>query len=48
TSNTILYGGVGPQVMVPTGPVRPYANLGVGFGWFATTSSLEGTGDSEP
>jgi hypothetical protein len=42
TTNNIFFFGVGPQLMLPTGSVRPYANAGVGFSVFATTSSVEG------
>lgn len=48
TSNTIVYGGVGPQIMVPVGPVRPYADAAISFGYFGTTSSLSDDSDSEP
>jgi hypothetical protein len=40
TTNNIFYAGVGPQLMAPSGPVRPYANAGVGFSGFWTNSSL--------
>lgn len=43
TTNSIAYGNVGPQLMVPTGPVRPYINGSIGFSYFATTSSVDGT-----
>jgi hypothetical protein len=41
TSNNIAWFGVGPQLMVPRGPVRPYVNGSVGFSYFATQSSIE-------
>jgi opacity protein-like surface antigen len=47
TTNTIAYLNVGPQLMLHSGPVRPYANAGVGFSYFATTSQVEGTGSQE-
>jgi len=43
TSNDILFGSIGPQLAVPSGPVRPYVNGGIGLSYFATTSSLSGT-----
>ena len=43
TTNTIFYGNIGPQLMLPTGAIRPYVNAGVGFGYFATTSSVDGS-----
>jgi opacity protein-like surface antigen len=48
TSNNIFWLGVGPQLMVPAGPVRPYANATAGFSYFATTSSVKGRSDYEP
>jgi opacity protein-like surface antigen len=48
TTNDILVGGIGPQFMVPTGWVRPYVTGTVGFAYFFTKSSVEGSNDSEP
>lgn len=48
TTNSIAYLNVGPQIMVPRGPVRPYANAAIGFSYFATTSQVEGSGNDEP
>jgi opacity protein-like surface antigen len=48
TTNTIAHFGIGPQFALPSGPVRPYASAGVGFAYFATTSSIEGTNDNSP
>lgn len=42
TSNNIFWMGAGPQVMVPRGPVRPYANATIGFSHFSTMSSVSG------
>jgi hypothetical protein len=47
TTNSIAYLNVGPQLMVPTGAVRPYANAAIGFSYFATTSQVEGTQSDE-
>lgn len=47
TTNSIAYLNAGPQVMVPSGPVRPYANAAIGLSYFATTSQLQGSRDSE-
>jgi len=44
TSNSILWAAIGPQVMVPVGPVRPYGNVAVGVMDFTTSSSVRGTG----
>lgn len=42
TTNSIAYGNIGPQLMLPYGPVRPYINGTIGFSYFATTSSVDG------
>jgi hypothetical protein len=42
TTNAILYGGVGPEVVLADGPVEPYVNVSVGFSYFTTTSSVSG------
>ena len=47
TTNNIAWVGVGPQLMAPRGPVRPYVNGTVGFSYFATQSSISGADDSE-
>jgi opacity protein-like surface antigen len=47
TTNTIAHGHIGPQLMLQSGPVRPYANAGVGFAYFATTSQIEGTSSNQ-
>lgn len=43
TTNSIFYFNAGPQLMLHSGPVRPYANAAIGFAYFATTSQVEGT-----
>ncbi|HET6681415.1 MAG TPA: hypothetical protein VFG84_09475 [Gemmatimonadaceae bacterium] len=47
TTNNILSGGFGPQVQLPSGPVRPYLAATAGFSYFFTRSSVEGTYDNE-
>ena len=47
TSNNIFWFGMGPQLMAPRGPVRPYVNGTVGFSYFATESSVKGLNDGE-
>lgn len=42
TTNSIAYLNVGPQLMVPTGAVRPYINAAIGGSYFGTTSSVDG------
>ncbi|HEX2210087.1 MAG TPA: outer membrane beta-barrel protein, partial [Longimicrobium sp.] len=41
TSNTLLYVGLGPQVGVTRGPVRPYAHLFGGVHYLVTESAYE-------
>lgn len=48
TSNNIFMLGVGPQLMLPNGTVRPYLNGSVGLSYFWTESSLEGSNSSQP
>jgi opacity protein-like surface antigen len=40
TDNWLLNAGIGPQVMLRSGTVRPYAHALAGFGYFATETSL--------
>ncbi|HSJ08489.1 MAG TPA: hypothetical protein VK928_01210 [Longimicrobiales bacterium] len=47
TTNSIAYLNAGPQLMVPTGTVRPYINGAIGFSYFATTSSVKGVNDGD-
>lgn len=46
TSNNILTYSVGPQLMVPAGPIRPYANAFMGGAYFFTESSVGGSDNS--
>ncbi|MGI9090171.1 MAG: hypothetical protein ACR2GG_03585 [Gemmatimonadaceae bacterium] len=43
TSNNIFVASVGPQISVPTGPIRPYVNGAIGLAYFYTQTSLKGT-----
>jgi opacity protein-like surface antigen len=45
TDNNIVMFGVGPQIMAPSGSIRPYANGGIGLAYFATQSSVGGSSD---
>lgn len=47
TDNTILSYSVGPQLMWPSGAVRPYALGTIGGSYFATNTSLEGTNNDD-
>lgn len=40
TTNNIAWGAIGPQIMIPDGPFRPYANAAIAYTDFSTTSSL--------
>jgi len=44
TTNTVGYGGVGPELAIP-GAVSPYVFATAGFSWFSTQSSLSGVDD---
>ncbi|HEX2189343.1 MAG TPA: hypothetical protein VHG51_10620 [Longimicrobiaceae bacterium] len=41
TSNNIAWIGVGPQIGVPDGTLKPYVNGYAGYSYLATTSSVE-------
>jgi opacity protein-like surface antigen len=47
TSNSIAYGSIGPEVMLPYGLLRPYLNAGVGFSYFSTDSNISGVNSGE-
>lgn len=47
TDNNIAWIGVGPQISVPSGAIRPYANATAGIAYFATTSSVRGDDSNE-
>jgi hypothetical protein len=40
TTNSIAWGAIGPQIMIPEGPFRPYVNAAVAYTDFSTTSTL--------
>ena len=48
TSNNIFVMSVGPQIMMPSGAVRPYMNATAGWAYFFTHSSVESGVDFEP
>jgi hypothetical protein len=48
TSNVIVNLGIGPQLTATRGAIRPYVNGEIGFSYFGTSSSVEGTHDVEP
>ncbi|HEY7393323.1 MAG TPA: hypothetical protein VH559_00675, partial [Gemmatimonadaceae bacterium] len=45
TRNYVVPLSLGPQLMWPTGPVRPYVNAGIGTQLFYTQSGVQGTED---
>jgi opacity protein-like surface antigen len=47
TTNSIVALTWGPEIAVPTGRIRPYANVGYSRVLFRTSSSLKGTGSSD-
>lgn len=47
TTNSIGYLNIGPQLMLPDGPVRPYVNAAIGGSYFGTSSSVSGTDANE-
>ncbi len=50
TTNSIFWAAIGPQIMIPVGPVRPYGNAAIGAMYFTTNSSIrghDGYGDRE-
>ncbi len=48
TSNDILSFGVGPEFHLPMGAFQPYLQGGIGIADFATTTSVEGSNNSNP
>jgi hypothetical protein len=40
TTNNIAWGAIGPQLMIPNGPFRPYVNAAIAYTDFSTTSTL--------
>lgn len=47
TTNSIAYLNIGPQLMLPAGPVRPYVNAAIGGSYFGTSSSVSGTDSND-
>jgi hypothetical protein len=45
TSNNILFMGIGPELAFGDAGLRGYLHGGVGFAYFATTSSVRGSGN---
>lgn len=49
TSNNLAYAAVGPQLMAPAGPIRPYAAVQLGWTFLWTDSRVEGSNNqNEP
>lgn len=47
TTNSIFFGGLGPELVLARGDVEPYVNASFGFSYFSTMSSLSGESDYE-
>ncbi|HKP74089.1 MAG TPA: hypothetical protein VJT67_01040 [Longimicrobiaceae bacterium] len=47
TDNNIAFFGAGPQIGLPTGAIRPYANGFAGVSYIFTESSVRGTSSGE-
>ena len=41
TTNSIVYGGIGPELVLAKGDVQPYVHGSAGFSYFVTSSSLD-------
>lgn len=41
TTNTIVYGQIGPELVLLRGDVQPYVHAGAGLSYFVTSSSLD-------
>jgi hypothetical protein len=48
TSNNIAFVGVGPQIGLPDGRLRPYANAFAGYSFIWTGSTVRGSWSQEP
>jgi len=48
TTNGIVSAGLGPQVYLGTGPIRPFIYGTVGFSYFVTSTSVSGMYEDEP
>ena len=48
TSNNIAFVGIGPQIGVPDGRLRPYAHGHVGYSYIFTSSSVHGGWHHDP
>jgi hypothetical protein len=47
TSNNIVWAGIGPQITLPTQGIQPYGYGEIGFSYFFTESSVEGSNNNE-
>lgn len=48
TTNNIAFIGIGPQIGVPDGRLKPYVNGYAGYSFLWTASSVRGTWDDDP
>ncbi len=48
TTNSIFSAGMGPQIYLGRGPIRPYVYGTAGFAYFVTSTSVNGSHGDEP
>ena len=48
TTNSIFSAGLGPQIYLGRGPIRPYVYGTAGFAYFVTSTSVNGSHGDEP
>lgn len=41
TTNNIIWGGIGPEVVLARGPIQPYVHASAGVSFFVTSSSVD-------
>ncbi|MDE0898969.1 MAG: hypothetical protein OSA81_08130 [Longimicrobiales bacterium] len=41
TTNSILYGGVGPEIVFARGDIQPYVHATAGMSWFVASSAVD-------
>lgn len=41
TTNSIVYGGIGPEIVLASGNIQPYVHGSAGFSYFVTSSSID-------
>ena len=41
TTNSIIFGGIGPELVLARGPIQPYLHASAGLSYFVTSSSVD-------